>query len=206
MTKLVKTKKKPTPNGIPIKPVMGTDPRTRGLNMPVKNKGNFNQDLRHAWFHTVEQLMGVGITSPSEITLATGLSDYHARGFIKEVEEAWALSMSPALVNTRREKIYREIESIKNEAWGAYLNGRSQGSDPKELGAWLKLILESTQHQARLSGLNYQPPPETPTEINVRIKSAQEMSDEAHDLLGEEIDADLMEEIATALAKKNSVQ
>lgn len=182
--------------GVPTKPLMSRDPRLKGVSIPVRNKPPFDDAHKVAWQAAIEDMMGSGLTSTIELAKASGLSTKAVRGFRDSVLEGWGATMTPSLVNTRRETLYSELEAVKRAAWEYFNDGLSNGADAKEQGAWLKLLMDAMDRQARISGVNTQ---QVSAEVSVvsRIKTAKELQQEAEqrlnlpqgqlDLIGEEL-------------------
>jgi hypothetical protein len=177
-----------------------TNPALKGILIPTQPKGKFDPDTRHAWITAVEQIMTAGVTDPKTISEITGLTHKRASEFVADIERAWSLSLTPAIVATRREKLYREVEHIKRECWLQYHRANQLGGDTRELGAWLKLVLETIDRQARISSLDNHTLAQPQAPVQIKIKTIEEMQSEATAMLGTPLPDSALKALADSLS------
>jgi len=151
-----------------------------------------------AWFEAIQMIMSKGVYDPAEISAATGLKPSAVKELQERVYEDWGKTLTPDVVNVRREKLYTEIERIKTSAWDYYTEGKRNGADVREQGALLKLILESTSHQAKMCGVSNLNLNLT-HQVETKFKTNEDFEREASDLL--RVDSSVLKSLGSALAQ-----
>lgn len=154
--------------------------------------------IKNAWFEAIQMIMSKGVYDATEISSATGLRPSAVKELQERVYEDWGKSMTPELVNIRREKLFSEIERIKSSAWDYYTEGKQNGADVREQGALLKLILESTSHQAKMCGVSNLNLNLT-HQVETKFKTNEDFEREASDLL--RVDSSVLKSLGSALAQ-----
>lgn len=184
---------------VPTRMLSG-DHRVNGLHIPTNvNYAQCSKWEQQCWLSTMEELMARGVESPTEIMKLTGLDSKAVDTLRKTVMYAWAGNLTVDKVNTRREQLYREVERVKQNAWGYYNYGRKIGADVREQGALLKLILDATSQQAKMSGVNSLGVQVNHT-IEANFKTAEEIEAEAARLVN--VDFSTLEQLGNLLASK----
>lgn len=125
-------------------------PLLKGLDLPSETRVKCMTEADKArWLDVVATLLQRGAGGATAIAELTGLSLSFARQLIADLKEAWAKSLSPAVVNVRREQIYLEAERVKQFCWEAI----AQNFDaPAVQLKYLQLILSAGQRQSSLIG------------------------------------------------------
>lgn len=181
---------------VPMRPIMD-HPVLVGLYIP-RETGTHKAVVKQAWLEAVQMIMSKGVFDPVEINKATGLPTRVIKQLQDAVYQEWGQSATPELVNTRREKLFTEIERIKSSAWDYYNEGKQNGADVREQGALLKLILESTSHQARMCGVNNVNLQLT-HQVEAKFKTSEDFEREASTLL--KVDPAVLKSLGSVLAQ-----
>lgn len=180
--------------------MLSGDPRIQGMHIPTNtNYANATKGEQRCWVATMEELMSRGVESPTEIMRITGLDSRAVDTLKKTVMYGWAGNLTADKVNTRREQLYREVERVKQNAWGYFNYGRKVGADVKEQGALLKLILDATSQQAKMSGVNTMGVQINHT-VETKFKTAGDIEAEAARLVN--VDLSTLEQLGNLLASK----
>lgn len=179
-----------------MRPIIG-HPVLVGMYVP-RDTGLTKAVVKSAWLEAIQAIMTKGVFDPVEISAATGLPVRAIKQLQEVVYQDWGKTVTPELINTRREKLFTEIERIKSSAWDYYNEGKANGADVKEQGALLKLILESTSHQARMCGvsnINVQ----LTHQVETKFKTNEDFEREASALL--KVDPSVLKSLGSVLAQ-----
>jgi hypothetical protein len=119
------------------------------LDVPSHNKGPFSDIDKQRWLVVVENLLVRGVKSGREVSRLTGLSAPTACGFVNNVKEALSKDITIGRINTTRELLYSENETIADFCWNIIRTDPLDNKVPQ----LLKIIGDTNSRRARLMGL-----------------------------------------------------
>lgn len=158
---------------------------THGLTLPPKlGRGKPSKEAREAWLRVAAIVMSRGVDTPSELSKALGVSVNAARSWIAEVHKRWKDHLGPEEVNTRREQLYHNCNNAMREAWE-----RMGSADNVEAAGLLRVILQATERQAKMLGLDktqigVEATVEQTTDVRVSVESLEGLPEGALGKLG----------------------
>ncbi len=133
---------------------------TVGIKFPPKPApGRPDKELMGKWHQIIEELMGRGVESVTEMERVTGLGYPTCRKYMDLVQEKWSETMSREEQQWRREKLFNEADRVAREAWNQAL----VCDHPGQKASLLKVVLTANQRKSSLCGLDQ-------IEINVNSK------------------------------------
>lgn len=124
-------------------------PIMRGLEIPkekMRSKLTPFDKLRYE--EAAEVMMSRGCLVAMDMAKLMGISHAFAKQLIAAVKDRWQTSITPGLVNQRREMLYLEAERIKEHCW----NGVKNNSNAQMQLRFMQLILAAGQRQSALIG------------------------------------------------------
>lgn len=124
-------------------------PIMKDLDVPSQSTGPFSEIDKQRWNLVVENLLVRGVKSGREIARLTGLSAPTACKFVKDVKDSLSKDITVARINTTRELLYSENQTIADFCWNII---RSDPLDNK-VPQLLKIIGDTNSRRARLMGL-----------------------------------------------------
>jgi hypothetical protein len=122
-----------------------------GLELPpALGRGKPKAEELEPWLGLVEELMGRGVRTPSELRKLLGVGYRTAQNWMAEVRKRWSTGLSDDLINWRRETLYSEADAIARAAW---VESRLADT-PSEKASLFKVVLMANQRKASLTGLD----------------------------------------------------
>lgn len=126
-----------------------TNPLLKGLDLPTELRLREMSEVdKQRWLEVLAALIQRGVNGSIQIVELTGLSNATVRTLLNELKESWSKSLSPNIINVRREQIYLEAERVKEFCWNSIRNSDSEAMQLK----YLQLILAAGQRQSSLIG------------------------------------------------------
>ena len=138
-----------------------------GLVLPAKRHGKtgrMGEQERLLFLDATEQLLSRGVERPFTLSRLLGVTPTAAKALLKSVRDGWSESMPQALLNTRREHLYREAAEVSRLAWEAALVAES----PTIKLNFLRAVLEANKRKASLIGLDH-----LTLDIDARLDTSQ---------------------------------
>jgi hypothetical protein len=135
-----------------------------GIRLPVRKTtpGRWTEAEEQEWLDVIEILMSRGVRRYHVLARMTGMTPPAAKRLMGLIKKDWAESMPQALLNERRENLYREAEEVSRLAWTAAMNNES----PTIRLSYLKTVLEANKRKASLVGLD-----RVELQIDARVQS-----------------------------------
>ena len=133
---------------------------TAGIKFPPRpTAGRPDKELMALWEQVIEELMGRGLESVTEMERVTGLGYSTCRKYMDIVQAKWSETMSREEQQWRREKLFKEADRVARAAWEEAL----ACDHPGQKASLLKVVLAANQRKSALCGLDQ-------IEINVNSK------------------------------------
>ena len=135
-----------------------------GIHLPVRSStpGRWTEVQEQEWTEVVEVLMSRGVRRHHVMARLTGMRAPAAKRLMGLVAKEWSESMPQALLNQRRENLYREAEEVSRLAWTAAMNNEN----PTIRLSYLKTVLEANKRKASIVGLD-----RVELQIDARVQS-----------------------------------
>lgn len=122
-----------------------------GLELPpALSRGKPKPEELEPWLALVEELMGRGVRTPSELRKILGVGYRTAKNWMEEIQSRWSSGLSDDLINWRRETLYSEADAIARAAW---VESRVAETS-SEKASLFKVVLMANQRKAALTGLD----------------------------------------------------
>ena len=122
-----------------------------GLELPpALGRGKPRPEEVEPWLALVEELMGRGVRTPSQLRKILGVGYRTAERWMKEIQRRWTTGLSDDRINWRRESLYAEADAVARAAW---MESRV-AETPSEKASLFKVILMANQRKASLTGLD----------------------------------------------------
>jgi hypothetical protein len=122
-----------------------------GLELPpALGRGKPAKEALEPWMALVEELMGRGVRTPSELRKILGVGYRTANNWMAAVRKRWTSGLSDDLINWRRETLYGEADAVARAAW---VESRLADT-PSEKASLFKVVLMANQRKAALTGLD----------------------------------------------------
>lgn len=168
------------------------------LDVPSQNKGPFSAIDKQRWLLVTENLLVRGVKSGREVSRLTGLSAPTACNFVSEVKEALSKDVTIGRINTTRELLYSENETIADFCWNIIRTDPLDNKVPQ----LLKIIGDTNSRRARLMGLE---------SVGLNVSKIDETqtydAEKSQKLIAEKLGIDALDlkNIADGLASKMNV-
>lgn len=128
-----------------------SSPLLNGLIIPERlPRGRPEPSAIEPWIELVEALMARGVSTPSQMRGLLGVGYKTAERWMATIRERWSAGLADERVNLRRERLYREADSVAEVAWMDAM----QAESVQERVASLKVVLEANKRKASLCGLD----------------------------------------------------
>ena len=122
----------------------------RGLELPpALPRGKPAPEAVEPWLALVEELMGRGVRTPSQLRSVIGVGYRTAQRWMEVVTERWSSGLTDDRVNWRRESLYSEADQVARAAWYE----AAHAGTPSERASLFKVVLMANQRKASLTGL-----------------------------------------------------
>ena len=121
-----------------------------GLETPSPlGRGKPSPEALEPWLALVEELMGRGVRTPSQLRKCLGIGYKTAENWLKTVQVRWRDGLTDDRINWRRESLYSEADQVARAAWAETMTANT----PTEKASLLKIVLLANQRKAALTGL-----------------------------------------------------
>ena len=128
-----------------------SSPLLSGLVIPERlPRGRSEATAIEPWIELVEALMARGVSTPSQMRGVLGVGYKTAERWMNTIKEKWSAGLADNRVNLRRERLYREADSVAEVAWMDAM----QAETVQERTMSLKVVLEANKRKASLCGLD----------------------------------------------------
>ena len=123
-----------------------------GLDLPPPlGRGKPRPEVVEPWLELVEELMGRGVRTPTELKKLVGVSHKTAARWMGEIQKRWTRGLTDDRINWRRETLYGEADSVARAAWA---DAMAADVTPSQRAALYKIVLLANQRKASLTGLD----------------------------------------------------